>query len=258
MKIMAIFKRTAGAGIADDRPLASQESDRVSAIAAKLDGARALLAALDAESAEMALAAIDRKPGAADKLAAHRNKTISAEAAVTELDRALRLVRRIERADAAESASKVRAEQFAEFRVYMAARHKAMSTIMDAAATMAKAFGEYVISTERARASVPDGTALPDIHVGPNGLYGRSLGSLDRLIMAELWRLAPSRSEDANATIALSFAAPLTESQRFTPSMMPRSLAEFECADAANIKSIEDQLERLKAAALAAIQEAAA
>ncbi|WP_128966105.1 hypothetical protein [Bradyrhizobium guangdongense] len=213
-----------------------------------------MLASLEAELEHLILDAVDRKAGAAEKLSTHRGKVEAARTAVDELKVAQRLAARLEREDTAERDAQARSGQLAELRSRMADRGKAMATVLEAAATMAKAYGEFIVASEQARAAAPDGTALPDIGVGPNGLCGRSFGPLDRLIAAELWRLAPQRAPDSNAYIALPFAAPITEMHRLKPALTPPALAEFEAADAAVLADIEKQVKQLHAADLTAIE----
>lgn len=230
---------------------------RSSAPRAKLDQAERTLADLQQQTNVLALEAAEGKPGADKLLAVHRGKLELAQRIVAELRGAVALAERLDREADAHAAASSRAEQLSAFKEAMADRGEAMVTMIEAAGTMAKAFGQFILASERARALVPDGTALPDIHVGQHGLCGRSFGPLDRLIAAEMWRLAPSRGEGTNAHIALPFAAPVTEQQRFRPDAIPAALPEFQAAEAANIAAVEQQVEQINAAELAATQEAA-
>lgn len=58
------------------------------AVAAKLAGATEVLAALESEQADLALAAVQRQFGASEKLTAHRAKVAAAKTAVEELQAA--------------------------------------------------------------------------------------------------------------------------------------------------------------------------
>src|SRR5690349_9663985 len=95
---------------------------RAADIAAKVDGARAVLAALDAELGPLILDAVERKAGAPEKLSAHRGKLEAAKTAVEELKVAQRLAARLEREDAAEQNAQTRADQLTKLRSHMAAR----------------------------------------------------------------------------------------------------------------------------------------
>ncbi|WP_049814969.1 hypothetical protein [Bradyrhizobium sp. WSM2793] len=66
-------------------------------VAAKLAGAIEVLAALESEQADLALAAVQRQFGAAEKLTAHRGKVAAAKTAVEELQAAQVRAQEIER-----------------------------------------------------------------------------------------------------------------------------------------------------------------
>ena len=224
---------------------------RAPAIAEKLDIALGALAELEEQIAELALEAAERTPGAADKLAGHRAKIEAARMASDELAAALRLAERLDRRHAAASAAQMRDEQLAEFKKEMAARGKAMEAVLDAGAVMAKAYGEYSEATLRALIATPTGTVLPIINMGPDNSYGPAFGPGERMVLAELYRLSPDRS-DGIGKFVLPFAKPASELVRNAPGDMPAGIDELNAAHEAIIASVSVQIERLNEQAMRA------
>jgi hypothetical protein len=192
----------------------------------------------------MTLEAAERKPGAADKLAAHRTKIDVAKTAAFDLRAALRLAERIDRQAVAAGAAHMRADQLAEFRKEFAAREKAMEAVLEAAAAMAKAYGEYSEATLRALAATPTGTVIPAMFMGPENSYGPAFGPGERMVLAELYRLSPERS-DGIGRFVLPFAKPSSEMVRNKPEEMPAGMDELRAAHEAIIANVALQIERL-------------
>ncbi|WGR91852.1 hypothetical protein MTX26_15940 [Bradyrhizobium sp. ISRA443] len=224
---------------------------RAPSVHAKLDGALAAVAVLETETAELALAAAENKPGAAGKLAVHREKTALAESRVREMRSALDLAVRLDRESVASVAASERAERLTAFKSHMAARDQAVEALMSAAATMAAAFGDYIEATRGAKETLPAGVAFPLVGIGPLGLGGRSDGPLDLLILAELHRLAPLRQPKTNDFVALPFARPLWPADTLDPSATPAALDEYRAAARVVVDDIEKQIDALNAADLA-------
>lgn len=217
---------------------------RAPAVREKLDCALGALAELEEQVAEYALEAAERKAGAADKLAGHRAKIEAAKTAADELAAALRLAEKLDRRNAAAGAAEMRAEQLAEFKKEFAAREKAMGAVLDAAAAMAKAYGEYSEATLRALAAAPTGTVIPPMFMGPENSYGPAFGPGERMILAELYRLSPERS-DGIGKFVLPFARPSSEMTRNKPEEMPAGIDELRAAHEAIISSVARQVDRL-------------
>jgi hypothetical protein len=232
---------------------------RAPAVHAKLDGAVAALATLETEVAELALAAAENRPGAAGKLTQHRGKIELAKQHVEELRAALKLAVRIDRENEAACAARMRDEQFADFKAAMLARQKAMATVLEAAATMAKAYGAYSEATLAAQIAVPTGTAVPVMMIGPEGLLGAAFGPCERLIESELYRCAPLRA-DGIGRFVIPLAKPTAEMFRLQPEAIPAGIDELRAADQAIVAEIEKQvaaLDQRAMAAASAVKEAA-
>ncbi|MCA1414473.1 hypothetical protein I6F30_25455 [Bradyrhizobium sp. NBAIM20] len=75
----------------------NKTSNRSESLAEKLDGALAILAALETEGADLTLAAVERRFGATEKLTEHRAKIAAARTAVEELRAAQVRAQEIER-----------------------------------------------------------------------------------------------------------------------------------------------------------------
>jgi hypothetical protein len=239
------------------RSPATDEGPRAPLVIVKLDGARAVLAALETEVGELALEAVERKPGAADRLTAHRAKIAAAKTAVAELEAALRLAERLDRQTAAEAVEMMRAEQLADFKRHMAARQGAMAAVLEAAATMAQAYGDYSEATLAAQIFAPTGTTIPVMTIGPNGMFGPAFGRCERLVLGELFRLAPHRV-DGVGRFVLPFAESPNEMVRHQPEAIPPGLEEFRAAAEVIVAEIERQMDHLNNSARAAIEREAA
>lgn len=229
-------------------------------VAALLDGAKAVLAGLEAELPPLILDAVDRKPDAAERLSSHRARVDAAKTAVNELQMAQALAVRLDREAAAERSAQSRADQLAAFKTHMVARDQAVEKLMSAAATMAAAFGDYLNATDLAKSALPAGVAFPYVGVGPLGLGGRGDGPLDLLILAELHRLAPLRRAGTNDFAALPFARPLHPGNALQPSSTPPGLVEYRAAASKIVADVENQVRDMNVADRTAIEnmEAAA
>jgi hypothetical protein len=222
---------------------------RAPAIAGKLEAARAMLAVHTGEVAQTVLDAAENVPGALKRLTELRARISTAELAVAELASALDLAARIDRQAGAATATQMRKEQFEAFSQEFEARETAMAAVLKAAADMAAAYGDYSEATLRAAAVIPSGTAVPPMTIGGNGAYGAAFGPNDRLILAEIYRLAPER-EDGIGRFVLPFAKPPTEQLRGNHRAIPAGIEELRAADAAILADISKQIENLDETAL--------
>jgi hypothetical protein len=222
---------------------------RAPAVIAKLDGELAKLAAMEAGVDELALAAAENQPGAIGRLTAQRAKIEEAERRVSEMRRAVALAQRIDRQADAAAATQMRAGQLVEFKRQFAAREKAMATVLKAAADMAAAYGEYSEATLLSVGAIPSGTFVPPMSIGRDGLYGAAFGPCDRLILGELFRLAPDR-HDGTGRFVLPFAKPPSEMARGKPETIPAGIDEMRAADDAIIADISKQIENLDEVAM--------
>jgi hypothetical protein len=80
-----------------------------------------------------------------------------------------------------------------------------------------------------------------------NNLWISRLDS--RLILAELYRLAPER-EDGIGRFVLPFAKPSSEQFRGNPTAIPAGIDELRAADNAIVADIAQQIEKLDEAAM--------
>jgi hypothetical protein len=232
---------------------------RAPAARAKLEQADKVFAELSADVALLALGAAEGAPGAEKALAAHRTKIEAADRQVKELKAAVGLAERLDRQAAATGMAKIRAEQLSEFKRQMDAREKAMGKVLEAAATMAEAYGHYSEATLSAQIAAPIGTAIPPMSIGPNGLYGNAFGRCEILILSELWRLAPYRADGVGRSV-LPFAKPLTPLAPGDPAALPPGIDEMRFAHEAILTDIEKQivaLDEREMAAASASKEAA-
>jgi hypothetical protein len=222
---------------------------RAPAIAEKLDAARAMLAVHAGEVAQTVLDAAENVPGALKRLTDLRTRISTGELAVAELEKAYDLAARIDRQATVSAATQMRGEQFGAFREAVEQRESAMDRVLKAAADMAAAYGDYSEATLRAAISLPSGTAVPPMTIGGEGLYGAAFGPCERLILAELYRLAPER-EDGIGRFVLPFAKPPSEQFRSNHPAIPAGIDELRAADAAILADISRQIENLDEAAM--------
>jgi len=216
-------------------------AQRAPLIREKLEAAEQALVALESEIGPLACDEAEGKQGAAAKLAALNSRIDAAQRTRHQLRNALRFASQSDRKENASAAARMRSEQLAEFKNNCQAREKAMLAVLEAAATMAKAYGEYSEATLKAAISTPSGTSIPPMAIGPSGLYGPAFGPCERLILAELYRLAPARA-DAIGRFVLPFAVPTSEMVRHQPEAIPSGIDEFRAADQAIVREIEAQV----------------
>jgi hypothetical protein len=222
---------------------------RAPAISDKLEEARSLLAVHNAEVAQTVLDATENLPGAPKRLHDLRTKISIAEREVFELEKAYELAARIDRQSDVAAATQMRGEQLTEFKKQFAAREKAMATVLEAAAAMAVAYGEYSNATLSTLAAVPSGTTVPVMSIGCGGFAGPAFGPCTRLVLAELWRLAPARA-DGIGRFVLEFAKPSSELMRGDPETVRPGIDELREADAAIVADIEKQIINLNERAM--------
>jgi hypothetical protein len=222
---------------------------RAPAIAEKLEAARAMLAVHAGEVAQTVLDAAENVPGALKRLTELRARISTGELAVAELEKAYELAARIDRQANAATATHMRNEQLVAFRSEFEARETAMAAVLEAAAAMATAYGEYSEATLRAAAVIPSGTTVPPMAIGGDGAYGAAFGPCERLILAELYRLAPERV-DGIGRFVLPFAKPPSEQLRGNHPAIPAGIDELRAADAAILNDISRQIEILDEAAM--------
>lgn len=222
----------------------SRPALRAPAIRARLDAAELVLASHNHEVAQTALDVAENLAGAPKRLFDLRAKISTAEREVAELEKAHALAETIDRQSAVTAAANMRAEQLVEFKKQFAAREKAMALVLKAAADMAAAFGEYSEATLRAAVAVPTGTVAIAMSIGAEGHGGIAFGPADRLVLSELYRLAPER-HDGIGRFVLPFAKPPNEMMRGLPTDIAPGLDELIAADAAIVANIEAQIKKL-------------
>lgn len=140
----------------------------------------------------------------------------------------------------------------------MAARERAMTTLLDSAAAMATAFATYAQASLDAQAAVPHGTALPMMNMGHLGTLGSAFGAGESLIAAELFRVATPR-KDGRGRWVMPIARAPSQFQQDHRKLAPAA-DEFRAANAAILRSVMDQCQALNERDMAAAgsnQEAA-
>jgi hypothetical protein len=219
------------------------QPNRAPAIAAKLAQAEALLKELDQDTAILSLEEFEGKPGAAKALASHRAKLEAASRQVSELRAATELAERLDREALATAAAASRHDQLAVFKTAMAGRERSMAKTLDALKAFALAYSEYSEATLTAQTSVPAGTVVPAIAMGELGSYGHVFGPCEKLILGELFRIAPTRRDGIGR-----FVAPFAKSPIHSDTdhgKLPSAISEFEKANAAVVQSIVGQVSQI-------------
>lgn len=219
---------------------------RAAQVRASHEAALSVLTELEGEVAQFALDAIERQPGAAEKLAAHREKIDAARRAADELRAALDLAERLDRETDAVGAATLRAEQLALFERTGAERVQAMTEIIQCVATSAEAFGRYVAASRRMVDAVPVGTRLPLMTFG-NGTGGNWLGDGEFLIGREAYRLA-----ELSGAPKLPFAKPPPLAHGTAAERMQPATEILEETQAAVLRELTGQVANLNRADLEA------
>jgi hypothetical protein len=222
---------------------------RAPAIAEKLEAARAMVAAHNGEVAQTVLDVAENVPGALKRLTELRTRISTADLAVAELEKAHALAAQIDRQAAASAATQMRGEQLVAFGEALEQREAAMDRVLQASKEMASAYGDFSEATLRAASVIPSGTVVPPMSIGGLGLYGVAFGPCERLILAELYRLAPERA-DGIGRFVLPFAKPPSEQFCGNHPAIPAGIDELRAADAAILADITKQIENLDEAAM--------
>lgn len=233
-------------------PTEAVKGPRAPLVAAKLEAALDALATLETEVGELALEAIERKAGAAEKLTARRGEIDAAKRAVEELRAAVKRAERLDREADAAAAVTMRAEQLAVFERAAAERVDAMAETINLIAKAAKTWARYAAASAELAAAVPSGTRLPVMTYGTDGAGGAFLGDGAALLGREAWRVAAA----AGSPIPPFGKAPSAsdDHRAATP-----ALEMLSAAHTAVLIEIRGQVERLdnEALAIAARGEAA-
>jgi hypothetical protein len=219
------------------------QPDRAPAIAAKLAQAEAVLKELQQETAILSLEEFEGKPGASKALAQHRAKLEMAERQASELRQAVELAEKLDRQANASAAATSRADQLALFKAAMAGRSKAMARCLEALAAFSRAYAEYSEETLAAQIAVPAGCTIPAINMGILGSYGHSFGPCEKLILGELFRVAPDRRDGVGRFVPPFAKSPLHSDQNHKE--LPSALSEFQKANTAITQSIIAQCSQI-------------
>lgn len=231
-----MFRKKTGAEPKDDQPFAPEAcAERAPQVRANLETALAVQAELEAEVAQFALEAIERQPGAAGRLAAHREKIEAAKRAVDELRAALALALRLDAEAVGAAAIRMRAEQFAVFEKAAAERVEAMAAVLEKIGEATAEWARYTQATAELAAALPTGTFLPAMNFGDGGSF---LGSGEALIGREAWRVAGAGPKPPFAK-----APPLTAGD--DPAKMRPAVETLQEAHQAVLRSVRAQVERL-------------
>jgi hypothetical protein len=218
-------------------------SPRAPAIAAKLAQAEAVLKELEQETALLSLEEFEGKPGASKALAQHRAKLEMAERQASELRAAVQLAEKLDREAGASAAAKSRSEQLASFEAAQAGRLTAMRVALDALKVFANAYADYSEQTLLAQISVPAGCVVPAIAMGELGSYGHVFGPCEKMILAELFRVAPERKDGIGRFLPPFVKSPIHSDTDYRK--LPSAISEFEKANAAVTQSIVAQVSQI-------------
>jgi hypothetical protein len=216
---------------------------RSPAIAAKLAQAEAVLKELQQETAILSLEEFEQKPGASKALAQHRAKLEMAERQASELRAAVALADRLDREAVANASATSRHEQLASFEAAQAGRLTAMAKALDAVKVFANAYSDYSEKTLEAQISVPAGTTVPAIAMGELGSYGHVFGPCEKMILAELFRIAPERKDGIGRFLPPFVKSPIHSDTDHRK--LPSAISEFEKANAAVTQSIIAQVSQI-------------
>jgi hypothetical protein len=215
---------------------------RAPAVALKLEAAREALTLHNKEVAQTVLDAAEGVAGATKQLAELRTKISSAEREVFELEQAHSLAMKLDRQSNAAGAAAMRAEQFTVMKKCAEARLKSVATIMEAVATAAKAYSEYVTITNQMVVALPTGTRMGFIAMGRNGYGGSWVGDLKSLIASEAWRLTAIDARGRGARLPFAEQPELTSTDH---TKLPPAIDVMTEAQESMLRDVEAQMTRL-------------
>jgi hypothetical protein len=221
---------------------------RAPAIALKLEAAREALQLHNDMVAQTVLAAAENAPGAAKRLAQLRENISMTEREVSEFEQAHALAAKLDRQSDAAGAAAMRAEQFAVMKQRADVRLKAVATIMEAVATAAKAYHEYVVATNEMAVALPTGTRIGFVSLGRNGYGGSWVGNLKELIAAEAWRLIVVDQKGSASRLPFATAPEVTNDDH---TKLPPAIDLMTEAQENILRDIEAQMARLNAETVA-------
>jgi hypothetical protein len=216
---------------------------RSPAIAAKLAQIEATLKDMQAETAILSLEEFEGKPNAAKALSQHRAKIEAVERQASELQQAAKLAEILDRQAIANAAAASRAEQLASFEAAQAGRLTAMRVALDALKVFADAYSDYSEKTLEAQISVPAGCVVPAIAMGELGSYGHVFGPCEKLILGELFRIAPPRKDGIGRFVFPAAKSPIHSDQNHKA--LPAAISEFQKANQAITDSIVGQVSQI-------------
>jgi hypothetical protein len=209
----------------------------------KLDVSARVLAELEQQTAVLALEASEGKPGSEKALASHRAKVEAAQRQVSELRAAVELAERLDREALASAAAASRNDQLAVFKAAQAGRSKAMAKCLALEAALAQAYAEYSEETLAAQLAVPAGTTVPAIAAGELGSYGHVFGPCEKMLLAELFRVAPERKDGIGRFVVPFAKSPIHSDTNHKA--LPAAIDEFNAANTAITQSIIAQVSQI-------------
>jgi hypothetical protein len=167
-----------------------------SMVLAKLDGARAQVAALEVETAELALEAVEGKPGAAGKLVSHRDKLATYRQHAGELLSALDLAKSRDGAADAEEHYRHLLVALEQIKKAFKARDAAGARFCKAAEEIVAAYKDLLTQSYNVENLVPRELGMrPGFALQAESIIdGRAFPcGLDGLVAAELYRNSGTR-----------------------------------------------------------------
>jgi hypothetical protein len=137
-------------------------------ISAKLDGAIAGLAEMEAQSSDLALAVVQKKPGAEKALVAHRSRIKEAEAAVGELRFLLSVAEKADARSAADQRHRQRLTELNELEKVAKAKQRSVEIYCRAVEVAAKAYLDILDTSFQMEGWLPSGTNLARYGLTPH------------------------------------------------------------------------------------------
>jgi hypothetical protein len=125
-----------------------------------------------------------------------------------------------------------------------------MATMLKAVTEFAVAYSDHYEQTLLARAAAPSGTSIRVTNFGPNDIYGNLFGKLGNLLLFELFRAAPERTNGVGYfRLPFSKMPPLLSTD---PSAFPGALDETRAAHRMILADVSSQIAILDGRDLAA------
>jgi hypothetical protein len=203
----------------------------------RLTAAEARLVELEGRYAALALEDTLGKAPAGDRLAALEKMLAAARRDVEQFRAAHALALQKDALAGIEGHAKTQEQQLATMERCSAERQAAMREVFKGCELVSNGYQRYLTATVAMAAAQPAGTKLPEVSLGPNGVYGSTLGGIERLIMAEFFR---HWTVDRTPP---SWARPPDDSYRLQPTAIEPGADVLRRGDEFTLAAIRSQIE---------------